>query len=67
MGVLPPFRAGKFFRDFPDFLHRLTGVRELRQRVRPIRAAPFQHRKAGVRELPQACSPERGGSFLCTG
>ena len=30
-----PFRAGKFFRDFPDFLYRPNGVRELRQRVRP--------------------------------
>ena len=51
MGVLPPFRAGKFFRDFPDFLHRLTGARELRQRVRPDGAALFLHQKAGVREL----------------
>ena len=60
---MPPFRAGKFFRDFPDFLHRLTGVRELRQRVRPGGAAPFLHRKAGARELPQAGSPFPGGSF----
>ena len=58
-----PFRAGKFFRDFPDFLHRPNGVRELRQRVRPDGAAPFLHRKAGVRELPQAGSPLTGGSF----
>ena len=33
------------------FLHRLSGVLELRQRVRPDGAAPFLHRKAGVREL----------------
>ena len=58
-----PFRAGKFFRDFPDFLHRLTVARELRQRVRPDRAAPFLHRPSGARELPQACSPFPGGSF----
>ena len=59
-----PFRAGKFFRDFPDFLHRPNGVRELRQRVRPDGAAPFLHRKAGVRELPQAGSPFPGGEFF---
>ena len=59
-----PFRAGKFFRDFPDFLHRPNGVRELRERVRPDGAAPFLHRKAGVRELPQAGSPLTGGVFF---
>jgi len=57
MGVFAAFSGGKIFRDFPDFLHRLTGVHELRQRVRPDGAAPFLHRKAGVRELPQAGSP----------
>ena len=39
----------KIFEKF--FLHRVTGVLELRQRVRPDGAAPFLHRKAGVREL----------------
>ena len=62
-----PFRAGKFFRDFPDFLHRPSGVREQRQRVRPDGAAPFLHRKAGVRELPQAGSPLTGRLLFCTG
>jgi len=33
------------------FLHRLTGARELRERVRPDGAAPFLHRLAGAREL----------------
>jgi len=35
MGVFLSFRQGKFFRDFPDFLHRLTGVRELPQAGSP--------------------------------
>ena len=38
-------------------------MRELRQRVRPNRAAPFLHRKAGVRELRQRVRPFRAGSF----
>ena len=58
-----PFRAGKFFRDFPDFLHRPSGVRELRQRVRPDGAAPFLHRKAGVRELRQRVRPDGAALF----
>ena len=33
------------------FLHRLTGALELRQRVRPFRAAPFLHRLSGALEL----------------
>ena len=45
----------KIFEKF--FLHRLTGARELRQRVRPDGAAPFLHRLTGAHELPQACSP----------
>ena len=32
------------------FLHRLSGAHELRQRVRPFRAAPFLHRLSGARE-----------------
>ena len=47
MGVFLSFRQGKFFRDFPDFLHRLTGVRELRQRVRPFRAESFSLNLSG--------------------
>ena len=39
------------------FQHRLSGVLELRQRVRPIRAAPFLHRLSGVRELRQRVRP----------
>ena len=46
------------------FLHRLSGVRELRERVRPFRAAPFLHRKAGVRELRQRVRPAGAAPFL---
>ena len=45
-------------------LHRLTGARELRQRVRPIRAAPFLHRLSGVLELRQRVRPLTGGKFF---
>ena len=45
----------KIFEKF--FLHRVTGVLELRQRVRPDGAAPFLHRLSGALELPQAGSP----------
>jgi len=38
---LLPFRAGKFFRDFPDFLHHLTGVRELPQAGSPLTGGSF--------------------------
>ena len=48
----------------PFSLHRLSGVRELRKRVRPFRAAPFLHRLSGGHELPQACSPLTGGEFF---
>ena len=44
-------------------MHRLTGAHELRERVRPDRAAPFLHRKAGGRELRQRVRPFRAGSF----
>ena len=48
----------------PLSLHRLTGAHELRERVRPFRAAAFfQHRLSGARELPQAGSPLLGGRF----
>ena len=45
------------------FLHRLSGAHELRERVRPDRAAPFLHRKAGVRELRQRVRPDRAAPF----
>ncbi|WP_418998031.1 hypothetical protein [Agathobaculum sp.] len=45
----------KIFEKF--FLHRPSGVLELRQRVRPDRAAPFLHRLSGALELPLAGSP----------
>ena len=38
-------------------------MHELRQRVRPFRAAPFLHRLTGALELPQAGSPLTGGEF----
>ena len=41
MGVFLSFRQGKFFRDFPDFLHRLTGVRELPQACSPFPGGEF--------------------------
>ena len=58
MGVFLSFRQGKFFRDFPDFLHRKAGVRELRQRVRPDGAAPFLHRLCEALELRQRVRPD---------
>ena len=39
-------------------------MRELRQRVRPDRAAPFLHRLSGALELPLAGSPLTGGKFF---
>ena len=45
------------------FQHRLSGVRELRQRVRPDGRLLSLHRLTGVRELPQAGSPLTGGEF----
>ena len=52
----------KIFEKF--FLHRPSGVLELRQRVRPDGAAPFLHRLSGAHELPQAGSPLTGGKFF---
>jgi len=47
-----------FFENFREFfLHRPSGVLELRQRVRPDGAVPFLHRLTGARELPLAGSP----------
>ena len=45
-----PFRAGKFFRDFPDFLHRPNGVRELPQACSPFPGGEF------------SAEPQRGDS-----
>ena len=59
-----PFRAGKFFRDFPNFLHRPSGVRELRQRVRPDGAAPFPAPADRGARTALACSPLTGGEFF---
>ena len=52
----------KIFEKF--FLHRPSGVLELRERVRPDGAAPFLHRLCGTLELPQAGSPFPGGEFF---
>ena len=46
------------------FRHRVSGVHELRKRVRPDGAAPSLHRPSGVRELPQAGSPFPGGKVF---
>ena len=46
------------------FQHRPSGVRELRQRVRPDGRLLSLHRLTGVRELPQAGSPLTGGSLF---
>ena len=45
------------------FLHRLSGAHELRQRVRPFRAAPFLHRLSGARELRQRVRPDGAAPF----
>ena len=45
------------------FQHRLSGVRELRQRVRPVRAAAFfLHRLCGVHEARRRFA-RTGGRF----
>ena len=46
--ALRPFRAAAFFQ------HRLSGVRELRQRVRPYRAGSFSlNLSEGIRRAPR--------------
>ena len=45
------------------FRHWLTGVHELRQRVRPIRAAPFSAPESRGARTALACSPLTGGEF----
>ena len=52
-----PLTGGEFFQ------HRLTGVRELRKRVRPDGAAPFLHRLSGAHELRQRVRPFRAAVF----
>ena len=46
------------------FRHRLSGVHELRQRVRPIRAAPFSAPESRGARTALACSPLTGGKFF---
>ena len=48
-----PFRAGKFFRDFPDFLHRPSGARELPQAGSPFPGGEF------------FAEPQRWGFAVC--
>ena len=45
------------------FQHRLTGAHELRQRVRPFRAAPFSAPAERGTRTALACSPLTGGKF----
>ena len=45
------------------FQHRLSGVRELRQRVRPVRAAPFSAPADRGTRTASAGSPLTGGEF----
>ena len=45
-------------------LHRLSGVLELRKRVRPIRAAPFSAPAEQGTRTALACSPLTGGEFF---
>ena len=45
------------------FQHRLTGARELRERVRPVRAAPFSAPTQRGARTASACSPLTGGEF----
>ena len=58
-----PFRAGKFFRDFPDFLHRPSGVRELPQACSPLTGGSFSAPESRGARTASACSPFPGGSF----
>ena len=51
----------KIFEKF--FLHRLSGVRELRQRVRPDGAAPFSAPAERGTRTASAGSPLTGGGF----
>ena len=43
--------------EFP-FQHRLSGVPELRQRVRSVRAAPFLHRLTGIPNCVSVFAPD---------
>ena len=52
----------KIFEKF--FLHRLSGVRELRQRVRPDGAAPFSAPAERGTRTASAGSPCPGGTFF---
>ena len=59
-----PFRAGKFFRDFPDFLHRPNGVRELPQACSPLTGGSFSAPESRGARTASACSPFPGGEFF---
>ena len=59
-----PFRAGKFFRDFPDFLHRKAGVRELPQAGSPLTGGSFSAPPQRGTRTALACSPFPGGEFF---
>ena len=59
-----PFRAGKFFRDFPDFLHRLSGARELPQACSPLTGGSFSAPESRGARTASACSPFPGGEFF---
>ena len=59
-----PFRAGKFFRDFPDFLHRPNGVRELPQACSPFPGGSFSAPESRGARTALACSPFLGGEFF---
>ena len=56
---------GQLFENFREiFQHRLTGVRELRKRVRPDGAAPFSAPAERGARTALACSPLTGGEFF---
>ena len=61
-----PFRAGKFFRDFPDFLHRKAGVRELPQAGSPLTGGSFSApTQRGTRTAAGVFAPN-GRLLFCT-
>ena len=63
MGVFLSFRQGKFFRDFPDFLHRPSGALELPQACSPFPGGSFSAPESRGARTASACSPFPGGSF----
>ena len=59
-----PFRAGKFFRDFPDFLHRPSGALELPQAGSPLTGGSFSAPESRGARTALAGSPFPGGEFF---